>query len=104
MRHIFDNDTSELQSNLLSGQYRMTVQYRCGQCTELSPVWILFISISINKRVFMVYFFIGRYTTTRKEAKMECEKNYCQLMSFAAMLESVKRKREKCLQILVANM
>lgn len=35
MRHIFDNDTSGF-----SGQFRMTVRYRCGQCNELPPVWI----------------------------------------------------------------
>lgn len=35
MRHIFDNDTSEI-----FGQYKMTVRYRCGQCNELSPVCV----------------------------------------------------------------
>ncbi len=35
MRHIFDNDTSGF-----SGQYRMTVRYRCGQCNELSLVCV----------------------------------------------------------------
>lgn len=35
MRHIFDNDTSGL-----SGQFRMTVRYRCGQCNELSLVCV----------------------------------------------------------------
>ncbi len=35
MRHIFDNDTSGFL-----GQFGMTVRYRCGQCNELSPVWI----------------------------------------------------------------
>ena len=35
MRHIFDNDTSGF-----SGQFGMTVRYRCGQCNELSLVWI----------------------------------------------------------------
>ena len=33
--HIFDNDTSGF-----SGQFRMTVQDRCGQCNELSLVCI----------------------------------------------------------------
>ena len=35
MRHIFDNDTSGF-----SGQFGMTVRYRCGQCNELSPVCV----------------------------------------------------------------
>jgi len=35
MRHIFDNDTSGF-----SGQHRMTVRYRCGQCNELSLVCV----------------------------------------------------------------
>ena len=35
MRHIFDNDTSGF-----SGQFGMTVRYRCGQCNELLPVCV----------------------------------------------------------------
>ena len=35
MRHIFDNDTSGF-----SGQFGMTVRYRCGQCNELSLVCV----------------------------------------------------------------
>ena len=35
MRHIFDNDTSGGIRSVL-----VTVQDRCGQCNELSPVWI----------------------------------------------------------------
>ena len=40
MRHIFDNDTSGFP-----GQFGMTVRYRCGQCNELSPVWIFWKSL-----------------------------------------------------------
>ena len=58
MRHIFDNDTSGF-----SGQYRMTVRYRCGQCNELSLVCIFlkktsaYLSIRENNGL---YFLIGR--------------------------------------------
>lgn len=43
MRHIFDNDTSGF-----SGQFRMTVRYRCGQCNELPLVCIFLIKIKRN--------------------------------------------------------
>lgn len=37
---VFDNDTSGLWSSPFSGQFRMTVQDRCGQCNELSLVCV----------------------------------------------------------------
>lgn len=52
--HIFDNDTSD------DIQSFMTVQDRCGQCTELSPV--CFILISGNKSLSIYWWIvIGRY-------------------------------------------
>lgn len=52
--HIFDNDTSD------DIQSFMTVQDRCGQCTELSSV--CFILISGNKSLSIYWWIvIGRY-------------------------------------------
>ncbi len=47
MRHIFDNDTSGF-----SGQFRMTVRYRCGQCNEL-PLVCIFWKICLSIRVYL---------------------------------------------------
>ena len=58
MRHIFDNDTSGF-----SGQFGMTVRYRCGQCNELSPVWI-FKYLPIKAYLVIGCVFIGRYAKT----------------------------------------
>lgn len=54
MIHVFNNDTSD------DIQSFMTVQDRCGQCTELSPV--CFILISGNKSLSIYWWIvIGRY-------------------------------------------
>lgn len=47
--YVFDNDTSGLWSSPFSGQFRMTVQDRCGQCNELSLVCVFLESLSVNK-------------------------------------------------------
>ena len=45
----------------------------------------------------MVYFFIGRYTTTRKEAKTECEKKLLSVDEFCSYVGIGKTKAREML-------
>ena len=68
MRHIFDNDTSGFP-----GQFEMTVRYRCGQCNELSPVWI-FWKICLSIRGYLeadVFLLADNAKAQRKEQNYE---------------------------------
>jgi len=74
----------------------MTVRYRCGQGTDLSPVCIFL--ISTNKRVFIrECFFIGRYETTGKEEEMECEKTLLSVDEFCLYVGIGKTKAREML-------